>query len=195
MAVTGGFAPLAAALLAACSPTSGGVSGASPNAPMPGRSALAAIPLGQPPGQPVSPAANVANPFEGDAQAIAQGKTLFSAMNCVYCHGTGGSGLIGPPLNSTGWRYGGAPAQLYNSIHDGRPQGMPAWGSVLPPDQIWRLVAYIESLGGASPPATSRMAALGGEQPSTTGPQVAGQDQTDSAHAALVAGDKARGDR
>lgn len=173
--------------LGGCNPTSGGT--AEPG-PKPGASALAAVPLGAPPGETAAQGAGLVNPFEGNAGAVADGKALFSSMNCVYCHGPEGSGLIGPPLNSPAWRYGGAPAQIFQSIHDGRPQGMPAWGTRLPPDEIWKLVAYIESLGGAKPPATAAMVGLGGASPSTTGPQVGGQAQVDSAHAALVAADK-----
>jgi cytochrome c oxidase cbb3-type subunit 3 len=184
---------LAGLALAGCKPASGGATSGREAVQPPGEEALHRIPLGAPPGQPTSIAASVQNPFEGDAASVAQGKALFSEMNCVYCHGAQGSGLMGPALDSTAWRYGGAPAQLYNSIHDGRPKGMPAWGGRLPPDQIWQLVSYIESLGGASPPATAKMAALGGVQPSTTGPQVAGQSQTDTAHAALVSGDQRQG--
>jgi cytochrome c oxidase cbb3-type subunit 3 len=152
-----------------------------PAPPPVGEQSLRAIPLGAPPGEPVSPAVAVANPHEGDAAAIAEGKALFGQMNCVYCHGAEGSGLIGPPLNGRGWRYGGAPAQLFNSIHDGRPGGMPAWGERLPPDHIWKLVAYLESLGGAEAPASADMAKLGGAQPSTTGDQPADQVQADTA--------------
>ena len=144
------------------------------------------------PGQPVSIASEIRNPFEGDTGAIQDGQKLFSAMNCVYCHGSQGSGLIGPSLNAPGWRYGGTPAEIYNSIHDGRPKGMPAWGSRLPPDQIWKLVAYIESLGAAEPPATAEMVTLAGPQLSTTGPEPAGQDQSDTAHRNLLGAQKGR---
>ncbi|HEV7157123.1 MAG TPA: c-type cytochrome [Caulobacteraceae bacterium] len=157
----------------------------------PSASNLAALPLGQPPGEATLAAAAINNPLEGSPQAVAQGKALFTAMNCVYCHGPQGSGLIGPPLDSAAWRYGGAPAQIYNSIHDGRPQGMPAWGSRLPPEQIWQLVAYLESFGGAAPPAN--MTGVGPPEPSTTGPQVAGQVQTDTAHQGLEDANKRPG--
>jgi len=160
-------------------------------APYAGASALQAIPLGAPPGEPLDAAggaaASVRNPFEGNAGAVAKGKALFGAMNCVYCHASGGAGLMGPPLNTRGWRYGGTPAQIYNSIHDGRPQGMPAWGQRLPPEDIWRIVAYIESLGGAEPPATAAMPTLAAPGPSATGPQVADQSSTDAAEAARKA--------
>jgi cytochrome c oxidase cbb3-type subunit 3 len=183
------LALVAAIALAACGQPTGGDTSAANPAVVPAEAQVRAVPLGQPPGQPVSVATSIANPYEGDAAAVADGKALFSSMNCVYCHGAAGSGLMGPALNGRGWRYGGTPAQLYNSIHDGRPQGMPAWGARLPSDQIWKLVAYLESLGGARPPATRQMAAIGGAIPSTTGPQVDGQVQTDTAHQALVAGD------
>ena len=185
---------VAASLAAAgCKPSTGGSTTARPAVALPSDPTMSRIPLGAPPGAPLALAATVPNPYEGDAVAVADGKTLFSAMNCVYCHGAAASGLMGPPLDSHGWRYGGAPAQIYNSIHDGRPQGMPAWGKSLPPDQIWKLVAYIESLGGALPPATAKMAQIGEAQPSTTGPQAADQDQADTAHQALVEGNKSNG--
>jgi cytochrome c oxidase cbb3-type subunit 3 len=171
---------LATLSLAACGRVRGDSTTGSARAQVPTDQTLNAVPLGAPPGEPVSVANQIANPFAGDAQAVAEGKALFGAMNCVYCHGAQASGLMGPALNGTGWRYGGTPAELYNSVHDGRPQGMPAWGGRLPPDQIWKIVAYLRTLGDAS------------GQPSTTGPQAAGQDPADSAHQALIAAQHAR---
>ncbi len=179
-----------ASLLGACSQPG---QGAQPTPPAMAVSDIGSIPLGNPPGVSGSPAQAIRNPYEGDPAAIARGKALFGAMNCVYCHGAEGSGLMGPALNGHGWRYGGTPAEIFNSIHDGRPKGMPAWGARLPPQEIWRLTAYIESLGGALPPATSSMAASGGPRASTTGPQVAGQSGVDTAASDLAAGD--RGER
>jgi cytochrome c oxidase cbb3-type subunit 3 len=177
-------AAIAVLVLAACGKSPAGpLSGAR----VPDSATLRQIPLGAPPGEPVSIASSLSNPLEGDARAVQGGKALFSSMNCVYCHGAQGSGLMGPSLNDTGWRFGGSPAEIYNSIHDGRPKGMPAWGARLPPDQIWRLVAYIESLGGAAKPATPKMVQLAGEQPSTTGPEPADQVQTDTAQQSLDA--------
>ena len=54
----------------------------------------------------------------------------------------------GPPLNDSYWRYGGSPVEIYKSIYEGRPKGMPAWGVALPPNEIWALTAYVSSLGG-----------------------------------------------
>jgi hypothetical protein len=41
--------------------------------------------------------------------------------------------------------------QIYKSIEEGRPKGMPAWDRALPETEIWRLVAYIQTLGGSFP--------------------------------------------
>jgi cytochrome c oxidase cbb3-type subunit 3 len=92
--------------------------------------------------------------FEGNQQAIAQGKQLFGAMNCSGCHFSGGGGM-GPALMSGHWRYGGRIDQIYASIAQGRPNGMPTWQGILDPTSIWNLAAYVKSLAEtASPPAS-----------------------------------------
>ena len=185
------LAPLALALsLCGCNRMTGGSTPARPAAWIPADQTLNQIPLGAPPGEATSIAVGIRNPLEGDPAAVQDGKRLFTTMNCVYCHGPQASGLMGPSLNDTGWRYGGTPAEIYNSIHDGRPKGMPAWGSRLPPEQIWQLVAYIESLGGAQPPATPAMTGFGGAQSSTTGPEPAGEVQSDTAHQSLLGSER-----
>jgi cytochrome c oxidase cbb3-type subunit 3 len=86
-------------------------------------------------------------PYEGNAFGIGQGKQLYQYFNCVGCHAQGGGGM-GPALMDAEWRYGADPAAVYATIHDGRPNGMPAFGGRVPPDQIWQLVAYVRSLSG-----------------------------------------------
>lgn len=183
-----GFLIVGFALMAtsACDRMRGGTSGGAHPAQVPTDQALDRVPLGAPPGEAVNIASTIDNPYEGDAAAVSQGKQLFGSMNCVYCHGERGVGLIGPSLQGPAWRYGGTPAEIYKSIAEGRPQGMPAWGSRLPPDEIWKLVAYVESQGGAQPPATARTVEAGGPRPSQTGPQPADQSPQDSSHEALV---------
>ena len=83
--------------------------------------------------------------FEGNKLAIAAGKELFGQMNCTGCHFNGGGGM-GPALMSGHWRYGGQMDQIYESIAQGRPNGMPSWQFVLQPQQIWELAAYVKSL-------------------------------------------------
>lgn len=94
----------------------------------------------------------VKNPYAGDKSAVQQGHNLFEAMNCSGCHAPGGGGGMGPPLSDNVWIYGGKPANIYLSIMQGRPNGMPEWGSALPPQAIWSLVTYIETLSEKSNP-------------------------------------------
>lgn len=113
--------------------------------------------------------AEIRNPLEGQPEAIAAGKQLFVQMNCAGCHGYDLGGSMGPNLTDNYWRYGGSPAAIYRSIADGHPQGMPAWRRALPPDQIWKLTAYIQSFGGATPPADYQRALQGDYAAKPTG--------------------------
>lgn len=90
------------------------------------------------------------NAYEDNAYALSQGKRLFSQMNCVGCHSHGG-GNMGPALMDNQWIYGSEPEQIYASIAQGRPNGMPAWGRLLSPQQIWQLTGYVRSMAGLTP--------------------------------------------
>ena len=130
------------------------------------------------PGQPM-PTAPIGGPSlpstpypgEGNAFALSQGKRLFRWYNCAGCHAPGGGGDWGPPLSDDQWIYGSEPANIFSSIVEGRPNGMPSFGGHIPEDQVWQLVAYVRSLSGqvrkdaapnrsdalqASPPEASR---------------------------------------
>jgi mono/diheme cytochrome c family protein len=100
-----------------------------------------------PPGFPLGakPIA-VRNPYEGDKKAINTGAQLFIAYNCLDCHGAEGSGAMGPSLQDGRWHFGGSPGEVFESIYEGRPDGMPAWGGRISNDQIWMLTAYVRSL-------------------------------------------------
>jgi cytochrome c oxidase cbb3-type subunit 3 len=86
-------------------------------------------------------------PYQENAYMVNEGKALFNQMNCVGCHANGGGGM-GPALMDDDWIYGSDPQQIFSSIAQGRPNGMPAWGNVLSNDQIWRLVGYVQSMSG-----------------------------------------------
>ena len=86
------------------------------------------------------------NPYEGNANALATGAKLYVSYNCIDCHGADGSGAMGPSLADGRWHFGGTPPEVFESIFQGRPDGMPAWGSLLSSDQIWMLVTYVRSL-------------------------------------------------
>ena len=73
------------------------------------------------------------------------GKKLY-AQHCAACHGADASGQIGPALDNEAYKYGKSPEALTESITNGRPGGMPSFGSQLSDVQIENLVAYIHSL-------------------------------------------------
>jgi cytochrome c oxidase cbb3-type subunit 3 len=85
--------------------------------------------------------------YEGNAVHIANGQRLYKWYNCSGCHFNGGGG-IGPALMDDKWRYGGKTEQIYASIVQGRPNGMPAFRDKIPPQQVWEIAAYVRSLSG-----------------------------------------------
>ena len=90
------------------------------------------------------------SPYYGNAYGLAEGKRLFAAFNCTGCHLNGGGG-IGPALTDDKWIYGFNADQIYSSIIEGRPDGMPGYGGRIPDQQVWQIVAYVESLSGQVP--------------------------------------------
>lgn len=162
------LAVLASALaLTACGRSEGGSTVGAPTNVQPAMSTVAAVPLGDVVGGGSAAASpDIANPYHDTPEAVAQGQALFVKMNCAGCHGYGAKGGMGPNLADSYWRYGGAPVQIFKSIYEGRPQGMPAWNPALPPDDIWKLVAYVQSLGGSYPEG-GRAAFVQGDTPQT----------------------------
>lgn len=101
------------------------------------------------PGGPL-PEQPVSEPYNGNAKAIAEGQRLYNWYNCSGCHFNGGGG-IGPPLMNETFVYGREPANIFDSIVKGRPNGMPSWGRRIPEYQIWEIVAFVRSLSGQQP--------------------------------------------
>ena len=93
-------------------------------------------------------------PLEGNANARKVGAQLYVSYNCIDCHGADGSGAMGPSLADGRWHFGGTPGELFESIYQGRPDGMPAWGGRIANDQIWSLITYIQSLSQGKNVAT-----------------------------------------
>jgi cytochrome c oxidase cbb3-type subunit 3 len=89
-------------------------------------------------------------PYQVNAFALSEGKRLFSAYNCSGCHANGGGGM-GPALIDDQWSYGYEADQIYRTILEGRPNGMPTFRGKIPDYQIWQLAAYIRSMSGFSP--------------------------------------------
>lgn len=93
------------------------------------------------------PVGEVKNEYEGNAYAVSEGKRLFEAYNCNGCHAQGGGGM-GPPLMDARWIYGARPEQIFATIVEGRPNGMPSFRGKVPDFQVWQLAAYVRSMGG-----------------------------------------------
>lgn len=92
------------------------------------------------------------NPFAGNGAAPVEGRRLFVSYNCSGCHGGRAGGGMGPSLRDSVWRYGSSDTQIFATITEGRPGGMPAWGAKIPQGQIWELVSYIRTLGSSREP-------------------------------------------
>jgi cytochrome c oxidase cbb3-type subunit 3 len=102
------------------------------------------------PGEPQPQPMGVKNEYEENAYAMNEGKRLYQWFNCVGCHANGGGG-IGPPLMDDKWIYGGQPEQVFSTIVQGRPNGMPSFRGKIPDYQVWQLAAYVRSLSGQVP--------------------------------------------
>ncbi len=92
------------------------------------------------------------NPYAGRTDAIVTGRQLFTGMNCSGCHSGYAGGGMGPNLRDSIWIYGSTDADLFATIAEGRPNGMPAWGERLPKQQIWQIIAYLRTLGSDAEP-------------------------------------------
>jgi cytochrome c oxidase cbb3-type subunit 3 len=124
---------------------------------------------------------------EKNAYALSEGKRLFSAMNCVGCHSHGGGGM-GPALMDSVWFYGHEPRQIFASIVEGRPNGMPSFRGRIAEYQVWQLVAYVRSLAGLVPSsaATNRDDDLWHRPPEASTPPQSPHDKPPGAPPATV---------
>ena len=96
------------------------------------------------------PATGTTSPFQANAWGISEGKRLFAAYNCSGCHANGGGG-IGPPLMDDQWIYGYEPRNIYDTIVEGRPNGMPSFRNKIPDYQVWQLVAFVQAMSAQVP--------------------------------------------
>jgi cytochrome c oxidase cbb3-type subunit 3 len=94
--------------------------------------------------------AGTESPYQENAYGISEGKRLYAAYNCSGCHANGGGG-IGPPLMDDEWIYGYQAANIRETIVEGRPNGMPSFRNKIPDQQIWEIVAYLQSMSGQAP--------------------------------------------
>ena len=113
--------------------------------------------------------------YQNNAWAIGEGQRLYAQMNCAGCHSPGGGGGIGPAFTDDDWIYGSQPENVFDTIVKGRPNGMPSYRGRLGNSEVWKLVAYVRTLGGLtrkdawSPRAESMAEATA--DPNTRGPR------------------------
>jgi len=69
---------------------------------------------------------------------------------------------MAPSLQDGRWRFGGSEEEVYRSIFDGRPEGMPRWGRMIPANHIRTLTAYVLGLDDGKDVTTMSFAAKQG---------------------------------
>jgi cytochrome c oxidase cbb3-type subunit 3 len=90
------------------------------------------------------------NLYQESAYAVSEGQRLYEQYNCVGCHAHGGGGM-GPALMDNYWIYGSEPGNIFATIMQGRPNGMPSFRNRIPEYQAWEIAAYVRSLSGLLP--------------------------------------------
>lgn len=89
------------------------------------------------------------------ARVSLDAQSIYSQL-CTQCHGAQGEGGVGPALSDPGFQKKNTDQDIFNTIDKGHATtSMIAWGAVLTPDQIQKLVAYIRQLGQAAPSTPS----------------------------------------
>jgi putative heme-binding domain-containing protein len=101
------------------------------------------------------------NPFTSAAD-IAEGRRVFQGR-CAICHGPSGEGGVGVNLTTGQYRMGSSDAQIYRTIQNGIP-GSEMPGTRQTDAEIWRVVAYVRSLGAAGATEKAQGDARAGRQ-------------------------------
>jgi mono/diheme cytochrome c family protein len=122
-----------------------------------GLSLTTPVPLGPqaqapPPGAPApstAPASAAAvNPFDGRADVVPVGRSVFN-QHCAHCHApTAQSPEPSRDLRRLRRRYGDQRIDVfYTIVTTGRSaKGMPPWGQTLMADEIWQVWTFLESI-------------------------------------------------
>jgi cytochrome c oxidase cbb3-type subunit III len=88
-----------------------------------------------------------------DPAAMEVAAGLF-AQHCAACHGSDarGQARLFPDLRDADWQWGGSPAQIEQTIRQGRMAAMPAWGAALQGDDLGAVADYVQRLAAGAPP-------------------------------------------
>jgi cytochrome c oxidase cbb3-type subunit 3 len=99
----------------------------------------------------VSDVANYVRSLSGlaaDQIKVGRGSEVYKA-NCAACHGAEGKGMAAmgaPNLTDKVWLYGGSEASIVETVLKGRNGVMPAHDTILTPEKIHLLTAYVWGL-------------------------------------------------
>jgi len=95
-----------------------------------------------------------------DPALMSDAKALFG-MRCSPCHGDRAQGIIGPNLTDNSWIHGkGTLTDIYGVVDGGvAAKGMPAWGRMLTPIELRKVVAFVgtqrgKNVAGKAPEGT-----------------------------------------
>ena len=89
--------------------------------------------------------------YSDDPAILASGESVYTRQ-CAVCHKADGGGSIGPNLTDKYWIHGASIQEIYTTIKVGVPdKGMISWESMLSPEQMRDVSAYIISIGGTNP--------------------------------------------
>ena len=94
--------------------------------------------------------------FDLKAPAIvADGQRLFNRSCAGQCHGPDGQeGFNGPILIGKPYL---DPSYVFVTLSTGRPgSAMPPWTGRLPDDELWKIIAYLSSLGDQARAAAAK---------------------------------------
>lgn len=92
--------------------------------------------------------------YKDNVFQVSEGGRMFIWNGCDGCHTEASEGAA--KLTDHLWRYGGNLAEIYASIDDGRPGGMPAYGDKIAKEQIWQIAAFVAKQPSIPPSKRTR---------------------------------------
>jgi cytochrome c oxidase cbb3-type subunit III len=86
--------------------------------------------------------------LQDDLQVLAAAQRVYD-RNCAVCHGSEATGQASmfPNLRDDDWQWGGLPAQVEQSIRDGRKAVMVGWEATLGEEGVSEVVNFVRAFG------------------------------------------------